>query len=101
MRFARAICVGALLLVASSTFAQDNSRRGEPVVTSIDPATLTYDYLVDAALSQDDPANKKFKTLLAAYEAAPAGTPSKPTVIGIRPNVYQLPGGDSGPSLNI
>ena len=82
--------------------AQDSVKGGvEPVVTSIDPATLTYDYLVDGDLPQDDPAAKKFKTLQAAYAAAPAGTEAKPTVIGIKPNVYQLPGPTRGASLSI
>jgi hypothetical protein len=83
--------------------AQDNVRGGsEPIVRSIDPAKLTYDYLVDGNLPQDDPAARKFKTLQAAYEAAPAGTEAKPTVIGIKPNVYQLPGpATRGPSLSI
>src|SRR5476651_2216971 len=72
--------------------AQDSApSSGEPIVASIDPAKLTYDYLVDGRLAQDDPANKKFKTLQAAYAAAPAGTAEKPTVIGIAPNVYLLP----------
>ncbi|HWA10796.1 MAG TPA: pectinesterase family protein [Opitutaceae bacterium] len=83
--------------------AQDRVDRGaEPVVASIDPATLVYDYLVDGNLPEDDPAGKKFRTLQAAYAAAPAGTEEKPTVIGIRPNVYQLPGGaPRTPSLSI
>jgi hypothetical protein len=83
--------------------AQDNVRGGsEPIMRSIDPAKLTYDYLVDGNLPQDDPAARKFKTLQAAYEAAPAGTEAKPTVIGIKPNVYQLPGpATRGPSLSI
>src|SRR5262249_6173297 len=58
----------------------------------IDPAHLTYDFLVDGNLPEDDPAARKFKTLPAAYAAAPAGTEARPTVIGIKPNVYQLPG---------
>ena len=63
---------------------------------------MTYDYLVDGNLPQDDPAARKFKTLQAAYEAAPAGTEAKPTVIGIKPNVYQLPGpATRGASLSI
>src|SRR5476649_2073846 len=83
--------------------AQDNvGGSSEPIMRSIDPAKLTYDYLVDGNLPQDDPATKKFKTLQAAYEAAPAGTEAKPTVIGIRPNVYQLPGpATRGASLSI
>jgi hypothetical protein len=71
--------------------AQDNGAAGEPIVATIDPAKLAFDFLVDGRLAQDDPANRKFKTLQAAYAAAPAGTPEKPTVIGIAPNVYQIP----------
>jgi hypothetical protein len=83
--------------------AQDNVKGGsEPIVRSIDPAKLTYDYLVDGNLPQDDPAARKFKTLQAAYAAAPAGTEAKPTVIGIKPGVYQLPGpATHGASLSI
>jgi hypothetical protein len=98
-----------LLLLAIFVFgggfarAQDSVRGGaEPIVGSIDPARLTYDYLVDGNLPQDDPTAKKFKTLQAAYAAAPAGTETRPTIIGIKPNVYQLPNPASrGPSLSI
>ena len=92
-----------LSLCRRTAQAQDDVRGGsEPIMRSIDPAKLTYDYLVDGNLSQDDPAAKKFKTLQAAYEAAPAGTEVKPTIIGIKPNVYQLPGpATRGPSLSI
>jgi hypothetical protein len=83
--------------------AQDRTPAGgEPVVASINPGTLTYDYLVDSSLTQDDPANRRFKTLQAAYEAAPEGTEHKPTVIGIKPGVHFLPGGPPRtPSLKI
>ena len=37
----------------------------------------------------------------AAYAAAPAGTPTNPTVIGIKPNVYNLNGGISTPGIMI
>ncbi len=92
-----------LSLCRRTAQAQDNIRGGsEPIVNSIEPAKLTYDYLVDGDLPQDDPAARKFKTLQAAYEAAPAGTEAKPTVIGIKPNVYQLPGpATRGASLSI
>jgi hypothetical protein len=74
----------------------------EPIDRSIDPATLTYDYLVDGNLPHDDPAARKFKTLQAAYAAAPAGTEARPTVIGIMPGVYELPGpATRGASLSI
>ncbi len=83
--------------------AQDNVKGStEPVVSSIDPAKLTYEYLVDSSLAQDDPANKKFKTVQAAYAAAPEGTEAKPTVIGIKPDVYQVNGSlERGASLSI
>ncbi len=95
------LSMAALLIFASCAKSQDKAGDKEPIVTTIDPASLTYDYLVDGNLPQDDPANKKFKTLQAAYEAAPAGTERRPTTIGIRPNVYQLPGGDRVPSMEI
>ncbi|HWA28700.1 MAG TPA: pectinesterase family protein [Lacunisphaera sp.] len=71
--------------------AQDNGRDGEPVDPAIDPAKLTYDILVDGTLPDDDPAAGKFRTIQAAYAAAPAGTTAQPTVIGIKAGVYLLP----------
>ena len=74
--------------------AQDNLRDGAPfngyTGVTFDTTNYAYDYLVDSSLSQDDPANRKFKTLQAAYAAAAAGTPEKPTVIGVKPDVYLL-----------
>lgn len=97
------VAVAALLVSGGSAKAQDNVRGGrEPIVDSIDPAKLTYDILVDGTLAQDDPGNRKFKTLQAAYAAAPEGTEGKPTVIGIMPDVYRLPGGaPRTPSMKI
>ncbi len=97
------VTVVALLVGGVSARAQDNVRGGaEPIVGSIDPAKLAYDILVDGTLAQDDPNQRKFKTLPAAYAAAPAGTEGKPTVIGIKPNVYQLPSrAPRTPSLSI
>ena len=53
--------------------AQDNMRgapyngyTGQP----FDTTHNAYDYLVDSSLQQDDPAQKKFKTVQAAYAAA-------------------------------
>src|SRR5580692_5482274 len=82
----------ALLITGVSALGQDNVRGGtEPIVSSIDPSKLTYDILVDGNLQRDDPANLRFKTVQAAYAAAPPGTEAKRTVIGIKPNVYLLP----------
>src|SRR5438128_901139 len=97
------LALGILALDGHWIWAQDTVGGGaEPVFSSIDPARLTYDYLVDGDLPQDDPVARKFKTVQAAYAAAPAGTEAKPTVIGIKPNVYQLPGPSTrGASLSI
>ena len=84
--------------------AQDNM-RGAPyhgyTGETFDTTHYAYDYLVDSSLQQDDPAQKQFKTLQAAYAAAPAGTPDHPTVIGIKPDVYFLQGGDTDASMTI
>jgi hypothetical protein len=79
------------IVLGNAAKAQDNTRgSSEPIINSINPSKLAYDILVDGNLAQDDPGNRKFKTLQAAYAAAPAGTERKPTVIGIAPNVYRL-----------
>src|SRR6185312_3394179 len=81
--------------------AQDNLRDGAPFKgytgERFDTTHYAYDYLVDGGLSQDDPANRRFRTLQAAYAAAPAGTPDKPTVIGVKPDVYLLHVGPEAP----
>jgi hypothetical protein len=102
MKFSLVLAVIGLMIWGSVAKAQDNVGGGEPIVSSIDPSKLTYDFLVDGNLAQDDPANKKFKTLQAAYAAAPEGTEGKPTVIGIKPNVYQISGSmERVPSMSI
>jgi len=101
--FSALMTVALIYSSERSAQAQDNVRGGsEPIISSIDPTKLTYDYLVDGNLPQDDPAAKKFKTLQAAYAVAPAGVEAKPTVIGIAPNVYQISGSSArGASLSI
>lgn len=98
--------VAGIMLVTATTFAppahaQDNLRDGAPfngyTGVKFDTTNYAYDYLVDGSLSQDDPAHRKFKTLQAAYAAAPAGTPGKPTVIGVKPDVYLMHAGESAP----
>jgi len=93
----------AILIAGAPATAQDNVRGGaEPIVSSIDPSKLTYDIVVDGNLDRDDPANLRFQSLQAAYAAAPPGTEGKPTVIGIKPNVYLLPASaPRTPSLRI
>src|SRR5689334_2260437 len=101
----RRLLVPIVALTLSSSLgrfarAQDNGSPGEPIV-EVAPAALTYDLLGHGTLPADDPANHKFSPLQAAYAAAPEGTADKPTVIGIAPNVYRLPGTASGVSLTI
>ncbi|HEV2486142.1 MAG TPA: pectinesterase family protein, partial [Terracidiphilus sp.] len=103
LRILFAVLIIALAL-RSAAHAQDNM-RGAPyngyTGVPFNTTSHSFDYLVDSSLAQDDPANKKFKTLQAAYAAAPAGTPEKPTVIGIKPDVYFLRGTDTTESMNI
>src|ERR1700734_2741024 len=98
------VFAGAVLAVsaiAPIAHAQDNLRDAAPfngyTGVAFDTTHYAYDYLVDSSLAQDDPANKKFKTLQAAYAAAPAGTPQKATVSGIKPHVYSLAAEPSAP----
>lgn len=95
------LSLAAILIFANLAAAQDKTGGQEPIDPTIDPSTLTYTYLVDGTLPDDDPANNKFKTLQAAYDAAPEGTEDNPTVIGIKPNVYLLTGGDKIPGMEI
>lgn len=84
---------------------QDNLIAGEKIngYTDVpfDTTAYPYDYLVDGSIPQDDPANKRFRTVQAAYEAAPSGSPEKPTVIGINPDVYFLRGTETTAGLTI
>ena len=91
--------IAAVVLMMATAFAtraqaQDNLRDGAPfngyTGVKFDTTNYAYDYLVDSSLAQDDPAAKRFRTLEAAYAAAPAGTPGHPTVIGIKPDVYVM-----------
>ncbi len=70
-RFTAFVRLAALTLLLelgarAPMLAQDNASAGEPIVATIDPAKLIFDFLVDGRLAQDDPANRKFKTLQAA-----------------------------------
>jgi len=70
-RFTSFVRLAALTLLLklgarAPMLAQDNGAAGEPIVATIDPAKLAFDFLVDGRLAQDDPANRKFKTLQAA-----------------------------------
>src|SRR5580692_8466633 len=81
------------------THAQDSS--GPSPIGFLDTSKHSYDYLVDSSLSADDPANRQFRTVQAAYAAAPEGTAAKPTVIGIKPDVYYLTSNTTAPGLAI
>src|SRR5579885_2039964 len=100
------IAIAEGIVCAPHARAQDNLRDGAPfngyTGVRFDTTDYHYDYLVDSSLSQDDPVAKKFRTLEAAYGAAPAGTPGHPTVIGVKPDVYLMHVGPDAPySLQI
>lgn len=103
------IAAGILIVLinfASLAVGQDNLRDGAPfngyTGVPFDTTGYAYDFLVDSRLAVDDPAHRQFRTLQAAYAAAPAGTPERPTVIGIRPDVYLMHVDESAPySLQI
>ena len=78
-------------LGSSSALAQDSN--GPSPLSYLDTSGFSYNILVDGSLPADNPAANQYTTLQAAYAAAPAGTAANPTVIGIKPNVYNLNGG--------
>ncbi|MCU4677055.1 pectinesterase family protein [Catenovulum sp. 2E275] len=88
-------------LLFCSACGIQNSTKSTPLVTEKTNRVADYDLLVDGHLAADDPQNNRYKTLQAAYQAAKAGTADKPTVIGIKPNVYLLTGGEYEPGLTI
>jgi hypothetical protein len=65
-----------------------------------DTTAERYDILVDAS-RPEDPAAHRYRTVQAAYAAAPVGTRERPTVIGLMPDVYQLHGTETDPGLVI
>lgn len=85
------LCFVPLPLAAQSVVARGESINGY-TDAPFDTRHDAYDYLVDGGLAHDDPARRMFRTVEAAYDAAPPGTPDRRTVIGIRPDVYLLPG---------
>jgi len=89
----------ALTIFGSMAHAQD--ANGPSPLSALDTSAMSYDILVDGSLAQDNPAQNQYKTLQAAYAAAPAGTATRQTVIGIKPNVYNLNGGTQTPGLMI
>ncbi len=93
--------LGTFVLIGfTASFGSDGeASAAEP--SAEEPAGYTYDYLVDGSLPADIPAEKKYKTIQAAYAAAPAGTEQHPTVIGIMPNVYHIQGTPTETGLNI
>ncbi|KHL26539.1 hypothetical protein PK98_09095 [Croceibacterium mercuriale] len=94
----------ALLAVCSPAGAQDTLAGLGHVqgYTGIDFDTRAerYDILVDAS-RPEDPASGRYRTIHAAYAAAPAGMPGRPTIIGLMPDVYQLNGTEADTGLHI
>lgn len=99
-----ACALGALLVSALPATAQDTlvglgEVHGYTGVI-FNTTAERYDILVDAS-RPEDPAAGRYRTIQAAYAAAPAGTAARPTVIGIRPDVYHLRGSETEPGLVI
>jgi len=88
-------------LTTALTPAHAQDSNGPSPIGFLDTSKYSYDYLVDNSLQQDDPANRQFRTLQAAYAAAPEGTAAKPTVIGIKPDVYSIASNTTAPGLTI
>jgi pectin methylesterase-like acyl-CoA thioesterase len=88
-----------VIVLGPLAYAQDSN--GPSPLSFLDTTSQPYSILVDGSLAQDNPALNQYKTLQAAYGAAPAGTAANPTVIGIKPNVYNLNGGVSTPGIMI
>ena len=97
----RSLAICMILSAAGVAPAMAQDSNGPSPIGFLDTSNYPYDYLVDSSLAQDDPANGKFRTLQAAYAAAPAGTATRQTVIGIKPDVYQITGTATTPGLTI
>src|ERR1035441_6791733 len=80
--------------------AQD-SAPGSPLFSPLDTTSSPYNILVDGALAQNNPGAHQYNNLQDAYASAPAGTATTPTVIGIKPNIYNINGGQYTPGLTI
>ena len=94
----------ALLAIGSPAGAQDTLAELGHVHgysgVEFDTRAARYDILVDAS-RPEDPAHGRYRTIHAAYEAAPPGMPGRPTVIALMPDVYQLNGTETETGLHI
>lgn len=95
------VALSLLLLVGGMKPAWSQDSENSPLITPLDTTSAPYSILVDSSLPQDNPAAMQFTTLQAAYAAAPAGTATQQTVIGIKPGVYQITGTATTPGLTI
>jgi pectin methylesterase-like acyl-CoA thioesterase len=96
-----AFALFASLSVVSLQPARAQDTNGPSPLSFLDTTGSPYDILVDSSLAADNPAAMQFRTLQAAYAAASAGTPTRQTVIGIKPDVYQITGTATTPGLTI
>jgi hypothetical protein len=101
----RAILACASLSLTSLPVAAQDTLVGLGMVrgyTGVDYDTTTarYDILVDGS-QPDDAQHGRYRTIQAAYAAARSGTAARPTVIGLKPNVYRLNGSETETGLHI
>ncbi len=95
------VALSTILSVMSANIAGAQDSGSSPLISPLDTSTSPYNILVDSSLPADNPAAMQFTTLQAAYAAAPAGTATQQTVIGIKPGVYQITGTATTPGLTI
>lgn len=101
----RGLIITVVALLAATTLpavAQDTLVGLGPVRgytdVAFDTTALRYDILVDAS-RPEDPLQNRYRTIQAAYAAAPPGARGRPTVIGLMPDVYQLNGTETEAGL--
>lgn len=96
-----ALALFASFSAVATQLARAQDTNGPSPLSFLDTTGSPYDILVDSSLAVDNPAAMQFRTLQAAYAAASAGTATRQTVIGIKPDVYQITGTATTPGLTI
>src|ERR1017187_8904003 len=90
-----------LFAVAVQPARAQDSPPSSPLFSTLDTTGAAYNILVDGTLTQNNPSANQYTNSQDAYAAAPAGTAANPTVIGIKPNLYNINGGQYTPGLTI
>jgi hypothetical protein len=104
-RLPRALLACASLSLTSLPAAAQDTLVGLGAVhgytgSVYDTTKAQFDILVDAS-QPEDAQNGRYRTVQAAYAAARSGTAARPTVIGLKPDVYRLHGSATDTGLHI